>query len=57
MFLVAVLLVTQVAAHGYVPWIIINGTRIAGWDVNTGPCSLKVFNLAHVLTHIFCLLL
>lgn len=29
-------LVSQVAAHGYVPFIKINGQTIAGWNVNTG---------------------
>ncbi|KAJ3574882.1 hypothetical protein NP233_g1472 [Leucocoprinus birnbaumii] len=31
----AATLVSGVAAHGYVPWIRINGQTIAGWNVNT----------------------
>ncbi|KAF5350573.1 hypothetical protein D9756_008559 [Leucocoprinus leucothites] len=31
----AALLVSEVTAHGYVPWIRINGQTIAGWNVNT----------------------
>lgn len=29
-------LAAQVAAHGYVPYIRINGAQILGWDVNKG---------------------
>jgi hypothetical protein len=34
--LAAASFVGQVAAHGYVPWVRINGTNIPGWDVNKG---------------------
>ncbi|KAF5310327.1 hypothetical protein D9611_012052 [Ephemerocybe angulata] len=37
--------VGEVAAHGYVPFIRINGTKIPGWDVNTGAFIIPVFNL------------
>jgi cellulase len=34
--IVAASLVSQVAAHGYVPFIKINGQTTAGWDVTKG---------------------
>jgi hypothetical protein len=34
--LAAAVFVGEVAAHGYVPFIRINGTLINGWDVDTG---------------------
>jgi len=33
LLLISAFFLTQVAAHGYVPFIIINGTRLPGWDV------------------------
>lgn len=36
LLVVAASLVGNVAAHGYVPFIKINGQTIAGWDVNKG---------------------
>ena len=47
LLLVASVLLTQVAAHGFVPWIIINGTRIAGWDV-AGSSYSHYYQRAHV---------
>jgi len=36
LLLLSALFLIQVAAHGYVPFIIINGTRLPGWDVTKG---------------------
>lgn len=44
--LAAASFIGQVAAHGYVPWVRINGTNIPGWDVNkdgyTTPQPLRI---------------
>ena len=34
--LAAAAFIGEAAAHGYVPFVRINGTLIKGWDVNTG---------------------
>ena len=41
--LAAAAFVGEVAAHGYVPFIRINGTTLPGWDVTKG----QAFNSSH----------
>lgn len=36
----AAVLVSEVAAHGYVPWLRINGKMVQGWDVTKGELFL-----------------
>ena len=39
--LAAAAFVGEVAAHGYVPFIRINGTTLPGWDVTKGEAFLS----------------
>lgn len=43
----AVVLVSEVSAHGYVPWIRINGQTTAGWDITKGDQLSRVCDLAY----------